>query len=745
MPSTLIGATYRRMTSSPAEAPSFVGWHRHDLGTAGNIDSIAVGPTANGTLDRLTMITDGVLNDTMVFFNEEITQIFDEDDTLYDAWFMDRALVPDSVYEDIVNGVDGARFTGLRYLIGNTVCVWACGLDLGDYVVDALGSIFVPFGSGVAPATFNYQAAGAGHYLFTQAMIAALVAKTLTFRNGGTEYSKIGTMQPSLFAGQSSGNFGILNRIVESTLNLGYTYGTSNSGGPPGAPSIAYPQNMAQTNGVLYTGSSTRSFTLNRLLDGKFIAGNGYVGVVAAAAWILAGTNVGVDAGSNNTFYVVDNIGHISAINTVGPTFTDLGAVNTLIDPQWPGVATFSGCLVDQTDNGVLTFAQVNGTGWNNYNAGTTYAVGDQVNSGPGVTYYRSLVAGNIGNTPATSPTDWALIQQVYLCKFTTGPTPTLAWKIAIGAMPTMLDTMGQGQILQGPVVNQQYAYLQCKNSNPLQLVTVNTATGSFTSAPVPGVYSPDAGNQTWDNQSKSIIFYGDYTSTTTGAPIALHSTVTCTKTWMRYYPLTNSIQSFVPSIDANGISPTNAVVDWGNNVVLFPMASLVGVRTYNATTGAQGNCATMDWIVSGSGTTWYNAVGVCAAIPLSYTQVGLIPAVVGASFTSQGQLLRPVAPEVTGVQTGPAMGHYRRSHQYVGLFQNTMGMEIGTDFSHLYPINFKNEDTGTLYDPTTLYSGVYKDVLEDGYSYDSMLCWQIVRPYPASVVSIGAFLKTAG
>ena len=47
------------------------------------------------------------------------------------------------------------------------------------------------------------------------------------------------------------------------------------------------------------------------------------------------------------------------------------------------------------------------------YNAGTTYAIGNQVTFGTPSGYYISLVNSNTGNTPSSSPTDWQLISTV--------------------------------------------------------------------------------------------------------------------------------------------------------------------------------------------------------------------------------------------------------------------------------------------------------------------------------------------
>jgi hypothetical protein len=183
-PGGLIGATYRRVSAFTTEAPAFVGWHRHDLGHSRGPVSIGVTPSgdSSGLLDNLDMVT----SDGSNYFVEGLTQLFDEDDALIDAWFVDGGVIPDSAYEDTVS-VLGVRFTGLNWFIGKTIAVVAFGLDLGDYVVDANGTVFVPYGSGTAPVSFDYTVAGAGRYLFTAAYIAANLLTT-PGRNGSIAY-----------------------------------------------------------------------------------------------------------------------------------------------------------------------------------------------------------------------------------------------------------------------------------------------------------------------------------------------------------------------------------------------------------------------------------------------------------------------------------------------------------------------------------------------------------------------------
>jgi hypothetical protein len=129
-------------------------------------------------------------------------------------------------------------------------------------------------------------------------------------------------------------------------------------------------------------------------------------------------------------------------------------------------------------------------------------------------------------------------------------------------------------------------------------------------------------------------------------------------------------------------------------------------------------------------------------------TNVGVVQTVVGYPYTSQGQTLRPISGEDTGAKAGPGFVKTRRSHLIGMLLQNTIGLQFGTTFgsTQLQPAILKDGqdgNTGKQLPPNKMFSGNYRSPLIDNYSYDSMLAWQIVRPYPASVVNIGAFLET--
>jgi hypothetical protein len=143
------------------------------------------------------------------------------------------------------------------------------------------------------------------------------------------------------------------------------------------------------------------------------------------------------------------------------------------------------------------------------------------------------------------------------------------------------------------------------------------------------------------------------------------------------------------------------------------------------------------DGLGAGSGRGLFTAP-FAAGLPL--TQI-----VVGFTFASQGQLVRPIMPAETGARNGPALAKMRRTHRSGALLSNTLGISFGTTFtaSGQLAARFTLADRQTNIPPLTTFSGVFEAPIFDQYSYDSMICWQVTRPWPATVVAIAGNLQT--
>jgi hypothetical protein len=119
-----------------------------------------------------------------------------------------------------------------------------------------------------------------------------------------------------------------------------------------------------------------------------------------------------------------------------------------------------------------------------------------------------------------------------------------------------------------------------------------------------------------------------------------------------------------------------------------------------------------------------------------------VVPAVVGFSFTSQGQILRPDTQDQSRSQLGIGLSRKRRIAQFGALLHLTQGISFGTDFNHLRAAQLTSSGGQIDLTRLQLFSGVYWQTLDDTYGFDSMICWQIDRPYPGTVVSIGGMMN---
>lgn len=120
-----------------------------------------------------------------------------------------------------------------------------------------------------------------------------------------------------------------------------------------------------------------------------------------------------------------------------------------------------------------------------------------------------------------------------------------------------------------------------------------------------------------------------------------------------------------------------------------------------------------------------------------------IVPVLVGQSYTTQCQIVRPETQEEVRGKTGPGLAETRRVFKYGAKLANAVGVSMGTNVSNLRPVPL-TQDNGTALDHATMFTGVVRGEVDDDYSYDGMLMWQISRPYPCTMVAIAPFLETA-
>lgn len=113
------------MTFSPGAAGKVsVGWHRHTRGGAFStgaavVDSVIVIPATDGTRDQVWMIVKRTINGVTVRNVEYMKKIFDDGDSITDAFFVDSGLT--------YSGVATSVITNLGHLEGQTVSILGDG------------------------------------------------------------------------------------------------------------------------------------------------------------------------------------------------------------------------------------------------------------------------------------------------------------------------------------------------------------------------------------------------------------------------------------------------------------------------------------------------------------------------------------------------------------------------------------------------------------------------------------------
>lgn len=225
------GITYKRDSLASAQPPTFYGWHRHLLGSGRVIESICAGPSVGGNLDAISLVTNDPL--TNIRHVEVMTDTMGELSALANSWFLDNAVAPSSTVASNVPApgapFGGLTINGLWHLNGQTVQVFAGGIDCGDpgeglpfsdFVVSN-GSVFVPYGDTLTR--------GPGRGLFTAAFVATNppIVVGFTYNSDG---QLVRPISPPDSGSRHANAFGVLSRAHRYALKLVNTLGLSVGG-----------------------------------------------------------------------------------------------------------------------------------------------------------------------------------------------------------------------------------------------------------------------------------------------------------------------------------------------------------------------------------------------------------------------------------------------------------------------------------------------------------------------------------
>jgi hypothetical protein len=271
----LTGCTYRRMSPTASEEPSFYAWHEHTHGTGASFLSIAVGPSDIAAIDMLSAVTAR----TSFTAIEYMTPLFDVNASYTQAWHLDGATSAAGAVVATEGGSQGIRIYGLWPHNGRSPTFYLGGIDCGTYAVTN-GSAFVPFG------TYDGKAV---NLAYIQAVDAAFDAGELEMGNAenvvvngstpytfsivvGYEYTSTGQIlrpQSSRDTGAQNGpGFGKTRRIHQFAAQLHNTVAGKISFGT--ATAKLYPALMKSPGGTSYTPDQLYSGVFQTTLEDDY-------------------------------------------------------------------------------------------------------------------------------------------------------------------------------------------------------------------------------------------------------------------------------------------------------------------------------------------------------------------------------------------------------------------------------------------------------------------------------------------
>lgn len=701
---TLVGWTYRRVTAHSASEPEIVGGHRHTLGNGRTLGSICVNSTPSQTSDALMATTVDPI--TGVYHVEQMTRMLDPTDTQLAAWFVDDAVTPSG----IVAGTTSVTFYGLWHLNGKTVSAVCGGLDLGDYLVTN-GSITVPYKSDPGKA-------------FTLAYIQSLDANT--YGDLAVSLETTVTVAPGTTAQPA-----VINQLILPQTNV--TGAASNVG------AMDFPNNRVYIlgdNGIRkvsltnFTEVDEATFSaINATFGGGWQLDTAYAftygtdgflyfralhgGAFNQSPWVKVNAT---------TYAIVASFGSNSNFWSGGPT--GLGAPSVMM--QMFGGQNYLAAGVQQSAFGYaiawmnadsFTFIPEHGTAVEFSIEGGFGIIGCNGNAGPlGATaYFLSTPLGGTNPNPAHVTLYTSTIDAVG-----TAATTTVTKTINATDIDPAWTGITSVQIARDQRDGNLLLAVAGNGGTNGQYVVKMTTDGTILWKTVVGAL-PSA--MALSRAAHGVLSYiGEGTGVGTNRFVYVFNTVN--GTFVKY-----TISQTVPfglSISDDATGTMLVYVQYGNDgSTLTPQP---GPNTNSAFTG---------WAVLTLGDVLRGAS--------SSTDRDTIPAVVGFTYTSRGQIVRPAQQGETGSQTGPGEGKTRRNHMASFLFSAAVygSVYIGTVFGKLRPANFKQADATTPVPTTGLFTGVYWSTIEDNYSFDGMIAWEITRPLPCTVVSITGFLHT--
>jgi hypothetical protein len=756
---SLAASTYKRESPFSSQAPTMNGWHRHHLANGRKVTSIAAGPSMDGgATDTLTLIS----WDSSAGFSgghqvELLTPVYAEGDDLDDAWFLDSAVQPTGAQITEVGPDTFIVLYGLGPLEGEEVTLWGAGFDLGEFTVTD-GKITVPIdaaGSLFTQAWLDELTEGGKPYEGLGVVVNTLGQELVPNPNGAS----IGQLVPSTLDQDTSyfiadwvGGQGFTNASGNSLTTDGWTRydlatqavtgemtvedATGGEGGFAGWPAVIHPG-----DGMFYTFTGSVGGGPYRKIDPDTMLLQDTFGVVSPGSFNTSSSG-GAPPTSIAPLIGLDGKNYLLTGRMFFNSYNSEIAVIDVDEMEWTGYSEFPGEAVYVVAPGARGEAWAMGHWQRDFDQVEAHAHMPAALRKVTVDADGTVASTLVGSiVPHDIAADWTHISGItglgydqtdgnllFFCKI--AAESTLDWSNAVtyinGATVLGSDNHVYIQTYVGDNLNHDpttdmgvhwedqgvatYAHSQ-------YLVKLSREDGSVLWATDLGWYLQQDAMLSQSRIRYGILgFLSPQSNGSTGGIV--------------HYPyqLVNTLDGTVQEIDMFQCST------WSSQTFDSQTGTLVADVVYVYASGH------IPAPVEGSPTTYDPG---WAVFPVVTTPGYYAPFVVGYTYTSQGQILRAIAPQEAGAQNGPALAKTRRLHQFGVLLHGTRGVSFGTDFNTLIrPVEFKSPG-GTPYNAKQQFSGVHWNTLEDNYDYDGMVCWQTTRPYPTTVLSVQAFLHT--
>lgn len=615
---------------------------------------------------------------TGIYFQELLAPNFEEGAPLTQADFLDAAVTPTAAEISGSNLI----FYGLEYIAGKTITVFIAGVDAGDFVVSASGVVTVPL-----PAGFNNSG------LLTQALLASMTpaaAGPMTYLNLNIQVAPVGSGHLSPFASL-----------------------------------ISY---VAAHNSSLHNNQMSQNAVFD--FDNNFfyyLDGDGFYHqfvittqvesyVTSTPPTPLANTNTPSIGHDGNIYFGYLNSADCGRFNVTTKT-QDLHYADT----HGLVAAGYSVCIKGLDGNEYLLILDLN-SGQGGGGSGHWQVICMTAPGGPVWTGAQGQVdEGNGSLSPGNLfPTR--------------GPTGS-AFFFAIGTLGPGFSGTAQIGVYRASAVTPSSAGVgKIGVINPAQVHA------GLTSVSIPNAYG-----MCYDDTDGNLIIM--LHGSDGNAYLTKISTRDASVLWSIQMNNTNSQVNFRNSRVRGG---QFFLLSGGSPFTVYEVNTLTGVANTSNTESLMGpgDFATDDKLgmyvenTNNIGTTCWTTFGQApgggSIIPAT---VYTAPSLLGFTYNSDGQILRPISPNEAGTSNGPSLGKTRRGHMLAMLLAQTQGISWGTDFTHLNPVPLTMGDQNTPLPANVLFSGVTWDTVDDDYSFDSMPCWRVSRPYPATVAAVGEFL----